>query len=321
MDSKRHRSTGITLAVVVPCYNEGETLPTTAERVSAFLADLVSQGVLTDQSRVYFVDDGSTDTTWTLIEQLTTHNPAIAGIKLSRNVGHQNALMAGISCASGDAVVTIDADLQDDITVLKEMLREFASGRDIVYGVRKRRTTDTLFKRLTAHAFYCLMLKVGAEVVADHGDFRLLSRRAVEWLREFGEVEVFLRGVVPRLSINASRVYYERSSRLYGRSKYSIGKMLALAWHGLTSLTVLPLRLVTMTGFIVFAISMALALWAVWIKLSGSGVVPGWASIVVPMCFIGGVQILCVGLLGEYIAKLFIETKHRPRFFIEKRIN
>jgi len=309
------------LGVVVPCYNEEEVLPEAARRLTALVGRLVSAGKISDDSRIVFVDDGSRDRTWEIIEQLAAANRHVSGIKLSRNRGHQNALIAGLFTAEGDALVSVDADLQDDIDAIEEMVDLYHAGADVVYGVRKRRDTDTMFKRLTAQAFYRIIHTLGAESIYNHADYRLMARRAIDTLKEYREVNLYLRGIVPLIGFKSEIVHYERANRFAGKSKYPLRKMIALALEGVTSFSVVPLRLITLIGFVVFLGSMAVTLWAVWISLFTDRAIPGWASIVLPMYFLGGVQIFCIGMLGEYLGKTYAEVKARPRYAVEKVLN
>lgn len=309
--------TAMKLGIVVPCYNEEEVLPETSRRIVALIGRLVSLGKVSDDSKIFFVDDGSKDATWALIEQFASENHHIAGIKLSRNRGHQNALIAGLFTADGDALVSIDADLQDDVNAIEEMIDMFHAGAEIVYGVRRRRNTDTAFKKLTAECFYKLISALGAESVYNHADYRLMSRRAIECLKQYAEVNLFLRGIVPLIGFKSAIVYYDRIDRFAGKSKYPLNKMIALALEAITSFSVVPLRLITLAGFIIFVGSMLVTLWALWVRLFTDKAVPGWTSIVLPMYFLGGIQIFCIGMLGEYLGKTYAEVKSRPRFFIE----
>ena len=306
------------LGIVVPCFNEEEILPETALRLTILLNSLISEGRLASSSSIIFVDDGSRDDTWTLVEKLARNNPRVAGIKLSRNRGHQNALMAGLFTADHDLLISLDADLQDDIGVIPDMLTLYNSGADVVYGVRKERSCDSLLKRTTAQGFYRVMYALGAETVYNHADFRLMSRRAVEALKQFREINLFLRGMVPLIGFKSAVVQYDRSKRLAGRSKYPFRKMLHLALEAVTSFSVVPLRLITITGFIVFTISTMMVGWSLWARLFTDHVVPGWTSTILPIYFLGGLQILCVGVIGEYLGKLYQEVKARPRYIIEK---
>lgn len=306
------------LSIVIPCYNEEEVLAETARCVCGVLNNLVQAGRVSPESSIYFVDDGSTDRTWALIESLAAANPNVAGIKLSRNRGHQNALMAGLFNAPGDAVVSMDADLQDDVNAVESMLECFENGAEVVYGVRKRRDTDTQLKRLSAEAFYKLLSALGAESVYNHADYRLLSRRAIECLSQYREVNLYLRGIVPLLGFRSAVVYYDRVDRFAGTSKYPLRKMLGLALDAITSFSIVPLRFITLAGFLVFAGSMVVSLWALGVWLFTDNAVPGWTSIVLPLYFLGGIQILCIGIIGEYLGKTYSEVKERPRYFIER---
>lgn len=308
-----------TLSVVVPCYNEQEVLPETCQRLSTLLNRLIGEGLISSGSRIWFIDDGSRDHTWSMIlEASRALGSLVCGIKLSRNRGHQAALMAGLMTASGDVLISVDADLQDDLDAIPKMLKEYTTGCDIVYGVRNSRSSDTFFKRVTAEGYYKVLQTLGIEVVFNHADYRLLSRRAVEALRSFPETGVFLRGLIPQLGFRSTQVEYARSERFAGESKYPLGKMLALAWQGVTSFSVAPLRAITTMGILVSLASLSMGLWALWVKLFSERALPGWASIVIPLFLLSGVQLLSLGAIGEYIAKVFMETKRRPMYFIEQ---
>lgn len=308
------------LSIVVPCYNEEEVLNETASRLLALCERLQEAGKVSAQSRIYFVDDGSRDRTWEIIETLSgTHTP-IHGIKLSRNRGHQNALLAGLFTAEGDALVSIDADLQDDVDVIEAMVDAHAEGSEIVYGVRKERKTDTAFKRATAEGFYKIMHLMGVEVVFNHADYRLMSRRAIEELKQYKEVNLFLRAMVPLIGFKSSSVYYDRAERFAGESKYPLKKMLSFAWDGVTSFSVMPLRMISALGFIIFVVALVMSAWVLGTKLFTEEAIPGWASTVLPIYFIGGIQVLSIGIVGEYIGKMYMETKGRPRFIIERTV-
>jgi glycosyltransferase involved in cell wall biosynthesis len=309
------------LAIVVPCYNEEETLHESAARLLNIMAELEQKGKVSENSRIYFVDDGSEDSTWTGIESLVQGNNRITGIRLSRNRGHQNALIAGLFTAEGDAIVTIDADLQDDINVMENMVDEFIKGKDIVYGVREKRESDTAFKRITAEGFYRFMGFMGVNLIYNHADYRLMSRRAIDALKEFREVNLFLRGIVPLIGFASSTVYYHRAKRLKGSTKYPLSKMLAFAIDGITSFSTAPLRLITLTGSIVFTFSLLISAWAFWVKFFTDRAIPGWASTVLPIYFIGGIQVICIGIIGEYLSKIYTEIKGRPKYFIDKIIS
>ena len=308
------------LSIVVPCFNEQEVLPQTAARLGLLLGRLRGAGRITEDSHVVFVDDGSRDDTWKLIEQLSQEDGRLHGIKLSRNRGHQNALLAGLYTADGDVLVSVDADLQDDIEVIEEMLRQHGQGMQIVYGVRNDRSSDGLCKRATALGFYRMIRALGVESVHNHADFRLLSRRAVDALRDFREVNLFLRGIVPLIGLKSSVVYYTRSERLAGESKYPVHKMVALALDAVTSFSVVPLRLISALGFLVFLLSAAMGAWTLFVRLFTERAVPGWTSTLLPIYALGGLQILCIGILGEYLGKIYQETKRRPRYIIEKML-
>ena len=308
------------LAVVVPCYNEQDVLPETSRRLLGVLDRLAADGLASHASRVYFVDDGSRDRTWTEIEALAQGDGRVYGIKLSRNRGHQNALVAGLFTAEGDAIVSIDADLQDDVDVIQEMVQRYHEGSEVVYGVREDRSSDSLFKRFSAELYYRLLGLMGVQVVFNHADYRLLSRRAIEALRAYREVNLFLRGIIPMLGFKTATVSYKRSARLAGESKYPLRKMVSLAVDGVTSFSATPLRLITALGLLVCLGSFALVAWALWLRLFTDQAVPGWTSTVLPIYFLGGVQLLCIGVIGEYLAKIYLEVKARPRFVIERVI-
>jgi glycosyltransferase involved in cell wall biosynthesis len=284
------------------------------------LQGMVSSECIAADSQVVFVDDGSRDGTWELIEALASSNARIGGIKLSRNRGHQNALLAGLYTCEADVLLSVDADLQDDIEVIPEMLRAYVRGAQIVYGVRKNRSTDLFFKRATAQGFYRLMSALGAESVYNHADFRLMSRRAIEALKGFREVNLFLRGMVPLIGFKSAIVYYTRAERVAGESKYPLGKMLALALDAVTSFSVAPLRFITGLGFLVFLVSAVMGAWTLWVKLFTDHAVPGWASTLLPVYLLGGIQIFCTGVIGEYLGRVYQEVKSRPRYIIEKCI-
>lgn len=309
------------LAIVIPCYNEEEVLAETSRRVSALLARLVASGKISGDSKVWFVDDGSTDQTWPLIERFALADSRFCGIKLSRNCGHQNALIAGLFTAQGDAIVSVDADLQDDVNAIEKMVDYFKGGVDVVYGVRQQRKTDTLFKRISAQAFYRLMSALGAETVYNHADYRLLSRRAIDALKQYPEVNLYLRGIIPLIGFRSAVVHYDRISRFAGESKYPLRRMIGLALDAITSFSVVPLRLITFVGFVVFLCSMAVTAWVIWVRIFTDQAMPGWASTVLPMYFLGGLQIFCIGIVGEYLGKTYTEMKSRPRFFIERTVS
>ncbi len=307
-----------TLSIVVPCYNEEAVFPETRRRLAELLRQMRAEGLISSASHVLFVDDGSRDATWSLIAEANRDSRDFHGLKLARNVGHQRALYSGLMSADGDLVISVDADLQDDLNVMFEMVRLAAQGNEIVFGVRRRRDKDTFFKRFTAEGYYKLLDAFGVDVVFNHADYRLMSRKAIEALREYREVNLFLRGLVTQIGFSTSNVFYDREERFAGESKYPLSKMLALAWQGITSFSAVPLRLITMTGITIALISLSLSAWAMYIKLFTQTAVPGWASSVVPTFFLGGVQLLCLGVVGEYVAKIFLETKRRPHYHVDR---
>lgn len=305
---------------MVPCYNEEEVLPETCRRLTELLERMTSAGLVARESGAYFVDDGSKDKTWSLIEEMAAKSPKIHGIKLSRNKGHQSALLAGLFSAEGDVIVSVDADLQDDLAVIEQMLLQHQQGAEIVYGVRKSRSTDTFFKRFTAESYYKLLKLMGVDLVFNHADYRLMTRRAIDCLFQYSEVNLFLRGIVPQLGFKTATVMYDRNERFAGESKYPLRKMLALAVDGITSFSVVPLRMLTLLGFVFSGLSLLMVLHVLYGHLILNATIPGWASSVIPIYFIGGIQLLGMGVLGEYLAKIYLETKRRPRFIIEKQI-
>lgn len=306
-----------TLGLVIPCFNEEEVLRETTSRLIPLLARMRSEGLISSRSAIFYVDDGSRDRTWALIEELSKAHGEVCGIKLSGNRGHQNALLCGLMTAPGDMLISVDADLQDDLDVIPQMVRHYIDGCDVVYGVRKRRDTDTFFKRFTAEGYYKLMAAMKVDIVFNHADYRLLSRRALDALSEYREVNLFLRGLVRLLGYKSAIVQYDRAERFAGESKYPLSKMLSFAWQGITSFSTAPLKLITMTGLLVSFVSIALAFWGLGTALLTDRAMPGWTSTVVPMYFLGGVQLLSLGIIGEYIAKIYLETKGRPRFHVD----
>lgn len=308
------------LYIVVPCYNEEKVLPQTKTMFADKINDLVLEGKISDKSRVLFINDGSRDKTWEIITDLSNQNDVFEGISLSRNRGHQNALLAGLDEARkyADIAVSIDCDGQDDINAIDQMVDEYLKGSDIVYGVRNDRKTDTIFKRTTAQGFYKFLNLMGAEVVYNHADYRLMSKRALDEFFKFEEVNIYIRGMVPLVGFKSSQVYYERKVRVAGESHYPLKKMLSLAFDGITSLSVKPIRIITTFGICISLISFLLIIWSVIIHFTGSGVA-GWASIVSAVSFFGGIQLICLGVIGEYIGKIYIEVKKRPRYIIEKK--
>jgi glycosyltransferase involved in cell wall biosynthesis len=309
------------LTIVVPCYNEEEVLPETVKQLGLVIDNLVQDKLVAPNSTILFVDDGSKDRTWSLIERFHLENPVVTGLKLAKNAGHQSALLAGLlkAKAYSDCVVSIDADLQDDVMVIREFLVKYHAGFDIVYGVRENRDSDTFFKKATAQGFYKLMTKMGVRIHYNHADFRLMSKRTLEELEKFQEVNLFLRGIVPLIGFPSTQVYYARKERFAGESKYPLKKMLAFALDGITSFSVTPIRFVTLMGFILFVVSILAAVYAIVGKLMGANVT-GWTSLVLSVWFIGGVQLLALGLIGEYIGKIYKEVKHRPLYVIEKEV-
>jgi len=307
-----------TLSIVVPCFNEESVLRETYSRLSALREQLIDKGKISYKSEILFIDDGSRDGTWSIIDTWVHDGAPVVGVKLSRNCGHQSALLAGMSTAKGDTVITIDADLQDDEGAIEQMIDAFHEGNEVVYGVRALRDTDTWFKRTSAQSFYRLMRALGVNTVFDHADYRLLSQRAIRYLEQFSEVNLFLRGVVPLLGLRSTTVRYNRRARFAGESKYPLRRMLEFALNGITSFSVAPLRAIALLGFLVSLVCVGFAAWAVLVKLTSSDAVPGWASTILPIYFFGGVQLFCVGVLGEYVGKIYMETKRRPRFLIER---
>ena len=308
-----------TLYIVVPCYNEEEVLPETARRLRAKLEALTAAGRISDQSRVLFVNDSSRDHTWAVISDLHRQCPRFSGADLSRNRGHQNALLAGLMTAKdrADMVISMDADLQDDIDAVDAMVDKYYEGCDVVYGVRSSRKNDSFFKRFTAEGFYRVMNALGAETVFNHADYRLLSRRALEGLAAFKEVNLFLRGIVPLVGYPSAAVEYERGERFAGESKYPLKKMLSFAMEGITSLSVKPIRYITALGFLIFFISILMLIYSI-VRWAHGETVLGWASVICSVWAIGGLILLSLGVIGEYIGKIYLETKGRPRFLIRE---
>ena len=308
----------IKLAIVSPCYNEEEVLEESTTRLTALFDDLVAKKKISADSFVLFVNDGSKDRTWSIIKKLHGTNPYIKGMNLARNVGHQYAIMAGMMTAKdwSDAVITIDADLQDDVGVIEQFIDKFNEGKDVVYGVRSTRATDTVFKRSTAHAFYKLMKFMGADTLQDHADYRLMSKRALEGLAKYKEVNLFLRGIVPMIGYETDVVYYERHERFAGESKYPLKKMLSFAIDGITSCSVKPIRMITTLGTLVFTVSIVMLIYFLVVWALGH-TVQGWTTIVISLWGIGGLILLSLGIIGEYIGKIYMEVKERPRFIIE----
>lgn len=310
------------LAFVLPCYNEELIIESTVSACLSKLNSLIDKFALSDSSSIVLVDDGSRDKTWELISEATKKYPGkVKGLKLSKNAGHQHALFAGLMYAREeyDCVISLDADLQDDINVTDEMVARFLEGSQIVYGVRNSRGNDTFFKKFTAQMFYKLMLLMGVNIVADHADYRLASKRVLNELADYKESNLFLRAIFPLLGFQTDKVYYERLDRTAGETKYPLSKMLTFAWDGITSFSVSPLRYITVIGFIAMFVSFIGVGWVLFTKFTGNAV-PGWSSIVLPIYFISGLQIASIGILGEYIGKIYKETKRRPKYIIEKVI-
>lgn len=311
-----------TIYLVVPCYNEEEVLRETASRLKDKMQWLIRNKVISDKSRITFVDDGSKDKTWSIIEELNSNNKIFSGVKLSRNRGHQNALLAGLMTVKDycDAVISLDADLQDDINVIDKFIEKFNYGCDVVYGVRSERKTDTVFKRTTAQGFYKIMKALGVDIVYNHADYRLMSKRALDSLQDFKEVNLFLRGIVPLIGYKSDVVLYERNERFAGESKYPLKKMLSFAFEGITSFSVKPIRLILIVGILMFISSLAAILYFLIIWMAGK-TVQGWTTVVASIWMLGGIQLLCLGVIGEYIGKIYIESKERPKYIIDKFIN
>ena len=310
------------LYFVVPCFNEQEVLPLSIPVFLNKLSDLAAAGLISDKSRVLLVDDGSRDNTRDIIRRAADEDKRVCAITLSRNRGHQNALLAGLMAAKDrcDITISVDCDGQDDINAADEMIKNYLEGCDIVYGVRKSRKSDSAFKRGSAHFFYKLLNAMGAKTVYDSADYRLLSNKALHALSEYKEVNLYLRGMVSLVGFKSTCVYYERFPRTAGKSKYPLGKMLSLALNGITSFSVKPIRIITAAGFIIAAVSFVGIIWSVIARLTGN-TVSGWASTVAIICFLGGIQILSIGVIGEYVGKIYLEAKQRPRYIIDEKIN
>ncbi|MER2108123.1 MAG: glycosyltransferase family 2 protein [Solibacillus sp.] len=308
------------LYIVIPCYNEQEVLPITAPEFKNKIKQLQAANLISDDSKILFVDDGSKDSTWDIIKELANQDEVFTGIKQSRNRGHQNAVLAGLMEVKDkcDISISIDCDGQDDIDAMDDMVKAYLDGSDVVYGVRSSRKTDTFFKRFTAESFYKLLNVMGAEVVYNHADYRLLSSKVIEEFSKFKEVNLFLRGMTPLVGFKSSVVYYERHERIAGESHYPLRKMLLLAFDGITSLSVKPLRMITTLGLTVSFLSFIGVIWAIINQLTGN-TVSGWASIMCLVCFMGGIQLICLGIMGEYIGKIYMEVKGRPRYIISER--
>lgn len=306
------------LYLVIPCYNEEAVLPETARQLLEKMNSMFERGMISRESKIMFVNDGSKDKTWEIIEELHRSNPIYSGVKLSRNKGHQNALLAGLMTAKekADMTISLDADLQDDVDVIDKMVEKYYEGNDVVYGVRSARKTDTFFKKFTAQGFYKIMQAMGVEIVYNHADYRLMSRRALEGLAQFKEVNLFLRGIVPLIGYRSDVVTYERHERFAGESKYPLKKMLAFATDGITSFSIKPIRLITTFGILIFGISLLMLLYSLVVHFMGK-TVAGWTSMIISIWAIGGLQLLAIGVVGEYIGKIYLETKERPKYIIE----
>lgn len=307
------------LYIVIPCYNEEEVLPETAKRLLIKMEQLVQSEKISSKSRIVFVDDGSKDKTWSIISDLHKQNSFFQGILLSRNRGHQNALLAGLMTAKShcDMTISMDADLQDDVDAIDKMIEKYYDGNEIIYGVRNNRDTDTVFKHYTASIYYKVMRFLGVDMISEHADFRLMSKRALDALEQFQEVNLFLRGVVPMIGYQSDIVYYSRKKRLAGKSKYPLKKMLAFAWEGITSFSVRPIKMITRLGTIVFLVSIVMLIYSVIRHVIGETMI-GWTSLVVSIWAIGGLQLLAIGIIGEYIGKVYLETKSRPKYIIQE---
>ena len=311
-----------TVYLVIPCYNEEEVLFETAKRLKEKLNNLIDDKIISAKSRITFIDDGSKDNTWSIIEELNKEDSIFSGVKLSRNRGHQNALISGLMTVKDycDAAISLDADLQDDINVIDKFIERFNDGCDVVYGVRSERKTDTIFKRTTAQGFYKVMKALGVDIVYNHADYRLMSKRALEALSDFKEVNLFLRGIVPLIVYKSDVVLYERNERFAGESKYPLKKMLSFALEGITSFSVKPIRLILIVGIIMFISSLIALLYFLILWIIGK-TIQGWTTVVTSIWMLGGIQLFCLGVIGEYIGKIYIESKARPKFIIDKFIN
>lgn len=319
--SANRKNGPVQLTIAVPCYNEELVVDECAARLGACLAALIDAGKASGESRILFIDDGSTDRTWELIDALCARDRMFSGLGLSRNFGHQAALLAGLHHAPGDAVVSIDADLQDDVRAIATMVDHYRAGFDVVYGVRRERERDTAFKRLTALAFYRLMNLLGARTIHNHADFRLMSRQALDALRDYRETNLFLRGIVPLIGFATTQVFYDRVDRIAGETKYPFRKMLALSITAIASFSTAPLRLITATALGGFLVLVGITVWALWIRLFTNRGLPGWASVLLPLLFIGCLNMLALGVLGEYVARIFDEIKARPRYLVAETRN
>jgi len=310
------------LGIVIPCYNEEEGLHETTRHLQNLLDEMVKSGAISAESFVCYIDDGSQDNTWAEIERFTQASPYFRGIKLSRNFGHQNALIAGLMQLKdqADALISMDADLQDDITLVKGFVQKYKEGYEIVYGVREDRSSDSTFKRSTAEFFYSLQSYMGIDTISNHADYRLMSAKALNALAKFQEINLFIRGVVPLIGFRSCSIYYTRAERFAGETKYPLKKMLFFALDGIVSFSVKPLRLITLTGFVIFFLSLLVILWVTFEKLFLGTTVDGWASMMISIYFIGGIQLMSIGIIGEYVGRIFEQSKQRPRYIIEQEI-
>jgi len=308
------------LIVVLPCYNEEEVLPTSINEITMLMQKLIETKKVAQDSFLCFVDDGSKDKTWNVIDQFSKTNKLVKGLKLARNSGHQNALLAGLMHykSKADIYITIDCDLQDDIEAIPKMIDLYNNGNEIVYGVRSSRDVDTVFKRKSAELFYDIQGAIGVDIIKNHADYRLISNKVLDCLSLYKERNLYLRAMFPLIGFKSDVVYYERKERFAGETKYPLKKMLAFAWDGITSFSTFPLKIITIIGFLIFFISMGMTAWILWIKFFTTQAIPGWASITIPIYFIGGLLLLSMGIIGEYIGKIYTESKQRPRYFIEK---
>ena len=309
------------LYIVIPCYNEEDVLPITSKKIKEKVSNLIKKKKIDNNSKILFIDDGSKDNTWKLIEKLCKKNKIYKGIKLTRNKGHQNALLAGMKTAHkyADIIISMDADLQDDINAIDNMIEENYKGSEIVYGVRSSRKKDTWFKKTTAQTYYKFMKRIGVELIYNHADYRLLSKKALESLFEYNEVNIFLRGIIPQIGYKTSIVYYERNERIAGESKYPLKKMINFAIDGITSFSIKPLKIITILGTLISFFSFLIMIYSLIVKYTGH-TVAGWTFIIISIWLIGGIQMLFLGIIGEYIGKIYSESKNRPKYFIEEEI-
>lgn len=312
-----------TLAIIVPCYNEEEILKDTNSKLIKKVNELKEKKLIKKNSYILYIDDGSKDNTWTIIKELSKNDNNIKAIKLSKNQGHQNALLSGINYVQDkcDCLISLDADLQDDIQIINEMINKYHEGYEIVYGVRENRDSDSKLKKSSAENYYKLMNSIGVNLVFNHADYRLMSNKAISFFNSFTEINLFIRGIIPLIGLKSTKVYYTRKERLAGESKYPLKKMLSFALNGLTSFSVVPLRIISIIGFIVFILSFFMGIYILYVALFTNLTIPGWSSTVLPIYFIGGIQLLAIGIVGEYIGKIYTETKKRPRYFIEEIID